>query len=67
MKIENGKITMSESEFYMDICRAYNAGKKNIQDMYTAVKNGDPDGNSVFVSSHEYFKSEFPDHSSSKD
>ena len=49
-----------KSTFYTDICRAYNAGKQNMNDMHTAAKKGDPDGNSIFISSHDYFITEFP-------
>lgn len=38
--------------FYIDICRAYNAGKQNQVDILT--------GDSSFVSSHDYFTKEFP-------
>ena len=37
-----------EAGFYMAICRAYNAGKQNVID------------DAAFISSYEYFKSEFP-------
>jgi len=49
-----------KSTFYTDICRAYNAGKENMFNVHKAVQNGDPDGNSIFISSHDYFISEFP-------
>lgn len=42
--------------FYMDICRAYNAGKKNQQDQHKAVYSNTGD---IFRSSDEYFKKEF--------
>lgn len=51
-KLKNG--------FYMNICRAFNAGKQAMNDQHTAAKNGDPNGSSAFVSSHEYFTTEFP-------
>jgi hypothetical protein len=50
-----------ERSFYMNICRAYNAGKRNMNNQHQAAKNGDPGGESEFVSSNDYFISEFPE------
>jgi len=50
-----------ESGFYMNICRAYNAGKQSMNNQHTAEKNGDPGGHSQFISSHSYFTTEFPE------
>lgn len=46
--------------FYMDICRAYNAGKLNAIEMVAEGKNngGAPVS---FQSSHQYFIGEFPE------
>lgn len=49
-----------ESNFYMAICRAYNAGKQNMADCIQAVADNDND-NSTFKDSHSYFTSEFPE------
>lgn len=49
-----------ESSFYMDICRAYNAGKQNMSQCVQAYADNNND-NSAFKSSHDYFKSEFPE------
>lgn len=43
-----------KKSFYMDICRAYNAGKDNMTTCHS-LKSMD-----VFVSSHDYFLTEFP-------
>ncbi len=50
-----------ERSFYVDICRAYNAGKQSMNDQHTAHKNGDAGGHSAFQSSHDYFIGEFPE------
>ena len=53
------RIEVLERAFYMDICRAYNAGKQNAFEM---VAEGKRNGESLeaFKSSHEYFIGEFP-------
>jgi len=48
-----------KSNFYMNICRAYNAGKKCMNNQHKDVKDG-KDFNNSFVSSHNYFINEFP-------
>ena len=49
-----------KSTFYMNICRAYNAGKGNALEM---VSEGKKMGESLisFQSSHDYFIGEFPE------
>lgn len=47
-----------ESGFYMAICRAYNAGKQNQINQQIAI--GSPDEGKMFLSSHDYFITEFP-------
>lgn len=44
--------TQIEKDFYMNICRAYNAGKDNM----VRTING-----ATFISSHTYFTGEFPE------
>ena len=56
-----GELKQLETGFYMAICRAYNAGKQSMNNQHAADKNGDNGGKSAFVSSHEYFLSEFPE------
>ena len=48
------ELNKMKQSFYMDICRAYNAGKANMKGMVS--KEDLP-----FVSSHDYFKGEFPE------
>lgn len=48
-----------ENNFYMDICRAFNAGKQN--QINISLAKGTSDENKMFISSHDYFLSEFPD------
>lgn len=48
-----------ERSFYMDICRAYNAGKQCMSDQHEDARNG-KEFNTRFVSSHNYFVGEFP-------
>lgn len=50
---ENERLKQFEKAFYMNICRAYNAGKDNI---INNLKNEQD-----FISSHAYFVNEFPD------
>lgn len=49
-----------EGSFYMNICRAYNAGKENALAM---VAEGKKMGETSleFKSSHDYFTTEFPE------
>lgn len=58
---ENKRLKELEHTFYMDICRAYNAGKQSMNAQHEAAKNGDPGGHTQFKSSHEYFVTEFPE------
>lgn len=51
---ENERLKLIERSFYMDICRAYNAGKDNMKHCYDKVDMA------VFISSHDYFTAEFP-------
>ena len=60
MEAEINRLRKIESAFYMDICRAYNAGKQSMNNQHKAAANGDPGGHSVFKSSHDYFTEEFP-------
>ena len=48
------ELNKMKQSFYMDICRAYNAGKQNFSD---CVKAGNQE---PFIASHDYFISEFP-------
>ena len=48
-----------ECSFYMDICRAYNAGKQCMSNQHEDARNG-KEFNTRFVSSHNYFVGEFP-------
>lgn len=48
-----------ERNFYMDICRAYNAGKENMSKCIQCYADNDND-NEAFKSSHDYFVGEFP-------
>lgn len=48
-----------KASFYMDICRAYNAGKQNMINVH--VSKGSPDEGKMFLSSHDYFTTEFPE------
>lgn len=45
--------------FYMSICRAYNAGKQNMIDIFNNPSPGNESINPKFVSSDGYFKQEF--------
>lgn len=56
---ENEKLRSLESNFYMDICRAYNAGKENMAAQRLA--KGTQDDGKAFISSHDYFTNEFPE------
>lgn len=49
-----------ESNFYMDICRAYNAGKQSMNNQHQDAREG-KEFNERFVSSHDYFINEFPE------
>lgn len=60
LKELNAELLELKNSFYMDICRAYNAGKESMNKQHVAHQNGDEGGISLFVSSHEYFVSEFP-------
>jgi hypothetical protein len=56
---ENEELKKLAASFYMDICRAYNAGKENAFAMVAEMrKMGEASGE--FKSSHDYFVSEFP-------
>lgn len=49
-----------KNSFYMDICRAYNAGKKCMNNQHEDARNKGAEAFSDrFVSSHDYFLSEF--------
>jgi hypothetical protein len=48
-----------EGSFYMGICRAYNAGKQNMINVQLA--KGSEDEGKLFLSSHDYFITEFPE------
>jgi hypothetical protein len=56
---ENERLKDLEKGFYMNICRAYNAGKQNMINVYAS--KGSPDEGKMFLSSHEYFITEFPE------
>ncbi len=49
-----------KNTFYLNVCRAYNAGKQNALEMVAENKEM---GESLqsFKSSHDYFKTEFPE------
>jgi len=55
---ENEELKKLAASFYMDICRAYNAGKENI--MMCIQEYADNGERTAFKSSHDYFVSEFP-------
>lgn len=55
LKTENEALKAQLDSFYMDICRAYNAGKKNA---ILCMAEGDD----KFIASHDYFLKEFPNH-----
>jgi hypothetical protein len=58
---ENEELKKLAASFYMDICRAYNAGKKCMNNQHQdAREKGKDSFNERFVSSHDYFVSEFP-------
>jgi len=51
-----------ESNFYMAICRAYNAGKQCLSNQHEDARNkGKEAFNDRFISSHDYFVEEFPE------
>lgn len=56
IKDDYSRLKRLESEFYLNICRAYNAGKDN---MLKCVHAADPDV--LFISSDDYFKTTFPE------
>ena len=56
IKDDYSRLKRLESEFYMAICVAYNAGKRNMLD---CVKAADPD--LPFIASDTYFKTTFPE------
>ena len=60
LKEENERLKELERKFYLDICRAFNAGKRNA---FAMVAEGKRQGEAseVFISSDEYFKGEFPE------
>lgn len=58
---ENEELKKLAVSFYMDICRAYNAGKQCMNNQHQdAREKGKDSFNERFVSSHDYFVSEFP-------
>jgi hypothetical protein len=56
---ENKRLKELEQSFYMAICRAYNAGKQN--QINIVLAKGSPDEDKMFLSSHDYFKTEHPE------
>jgi len=51
-----------ESNFYMAICRAYNAGKQCMSNQHEDARNkGKEAFSNRFISSHDYFVGEFPE------
>ena len=59
LKAENKTLKELERSFYMDICRAYNAGKENALAMVAeGLQMGER--SDTFISSHDYFIGEFP-------
>ena len=50
-----------KSNFYMNICRAYNAGKQSMNNQHQdAREKGKEAFSERFVSSHDYFLNSFP-------
>jgi len=61
LQVENERLKELESNFYMAICRAYNAGKQCMSNQHEDARNKGKDAfNERFVSSHNYFIGEFP-------
>lgn len=54
LKEENERLKTFERGFYLNICRAYNAGKQDGMDYIKS--NGEK-----FIPSDQYFKTEFPE------
>lgn len=59
LKEQVEKLQELERSFYMNICRAYNAGKENMSKCIQCYADNDND-NEAFKSSHDYFVGEFP-------